>query len=176
VVAENTPPPTAVPPTATLEPPGPPPREKPSPPSPRAKPNRQAVSPELGPALAVVNDRGYDVPDTDSFDDSERLRVLIGVARDSPDEYDRRAFFFLGGRYLGTDTLNPSAQVTFEGQEGDTVYLGYELYRPEDSMDRPTGGKAIVRYQWQDEQGRLVPLDPIPPEERDAPLSRRAPE
>jgi hypothetical protein len=73
--------------------------------------------------------------------------------------------------YLGTDTLNPSAQVRLGWRDSDTVALQYQLYRPEDPMCCPTGGAALVRYHWNGQA--LEPLDPIPSDDSTAVLSRR---
>ncbi len=109
--------------------------------------------------------------DPSSYDESQTLRVLIGTATGSADGYNQRAFFFLGDSYLGTDTANPSAQIAFGGEDGNVVTIVYTLYRPGDPMSRPTGGKVGIQYQWNGT--RLVPLEPIPPDDPAVELSRR---
>ena len=118
-------------------------------------------------AVERVAQAGYTVSDTSSYDASQQLRVLIGSAG----PYNQKAFFFLGGDYLGTDTLAPSAQLAFGGEDGNVVTIVYTLYRPQDPMNAPTGGKVGIRYQWNGT--RLLPLDPIPPDDPAASLSRR---
>jgi hypothetical protein len=41
------------------------------------------------------------------------------------------------------------------------VALAYPLYRSGDPLSSPSGGQAVVRFQLDD--GKLTPLDPIPP-------------
>lgn len=170
--------PTAAP---TATPPPPAPTAKPAP-APTVQPAPAAPAPQppiaggtpsqaLQAAVARVAQAGYRVSDTSSYDASQSLRVLIGTAAGSADGYDQRAFFFLGDSYLGTDTASPSAQISFQGQDGNVVTIAYALYRPKDPMNKPRGGKVGVRYQWN--WTRLVPLDPIPPDDPKAELSRR---
>jgi hypothetical protein len=114
-------------------------------------------------AVAKLRDEGYRPDDASDYDSSATLRVLIGTRLDSGDGYAKRAFFFVGGRYIGTDTSEDSAQMRVENASDDTVTLAYALYGPDDALCCP-GGTATVRYQWNG--SRLVPLDPIPPRSR----------
>ncbi len=122
-------------------------------------------------AAATVEREGYEVVDFDSYDASSSLRVLIGVRKQSATSTAQKAFFFLGGDYLGTDTLSESAGIKYAGQEDTTVSLTYSLYRPDDPNCCPTGGEKTVRFHWSGK--RLVPLDQIPSDSLGAPLSRR---
>jgi len=55
--------------------------------------------------------------------------------------------------------------------QGDTeVALAYPLYRSSDPLCCPGGGTAIVHFQLNN--GRLVPLQPIPPTSSKTALSR----
>lgn len=130
-------------------------------------------SPTIAPiaeALRLVADQGYVVTDPNTYDPRLSLRVLLGRQRDS--STDHRAFFFLGDRYLGTDTLQPSAApLALVSQDGTTIVLRYLLFRPTDPDCCPSGGSTTVRFYWGGE--RLVPLDPIPSDDRRAALSRR---
>ena len=110
-------------------------------------------------AQARVSAEGYNVDDPGAYDSSHTLRVLVGTKKASGDGYAKRAFFFVGGRYIGTDTSDDSAGVRVEGSDNTTVTLAYALYGPNDALCCP-GGTALVRYQWNG--SRLVPLDPIP--------------
>ncbi|HWY17172.1 MAG TPA: LppP/LprE family lipoprotein [Solirubrobacteraceae bacterium] len=112
-------------------------------------------------ALAVVRAHGYTASDTADYHPSQTLRVLVGTGSHSNDGYDKQAFFFLDGRYLGTDSSRPSAQLGVVSQSDTEVTLVYKLYRPSDPLCCPGGGQARVRFQLNN--GRLVPLDPIPP-------------
>lgn len=186
---------TPLPPTATRQPPtptaapaaSPTARPVPSPtqtPQPAATPVLAPTAPPATPrpvprppsvalmsALARVAQEGYVVSDPSSYDESQQLRALIGTAAGSTDGRNQKAFFFLGDTYLGTDTSNPSAQIAFGGEDGNVVTIVYTLYRPQDPMNAPTGGKVGIQYQWNG--SRLVPLEPIPPDDPSAPLSRR---
>jgi hypothetical protein len=112
-------------------------------------------------ALAVVRAHGYTASDPSDYRPNQTLRVLVGTGSHSNDGYDKQAFFFVDGRYLGTDSSRPSAQLSVVSQSDTAVTLAYRLYRPKDPLCCPGGGEAHVRFQLNN--GRLVPLDPIPP-------------
>lgn len=114
-------------------------------------------------AVAKVWAQGYRPDDASEYDSSHTLRVLVATRANSGDGYAKRAFFFVGGRYLGTDTSDDSAQIRVENQSDTTVTLAYALYGRNDALCCP-GGTATVRYQWNG--SRLAPLDPIPPRSR----------
>ena len=114
-------------------------------------------------AVAKLRAEGYRADDPADYDAGATLRVLVGTRLDSGDGYAKRAFFFVGGRYIGTDTSDDSANIRVEDTGGDTVTLAYALYGPNDALCCP-GGTATVRYRWNG--SRLVPLDPIPPRSR----------
>jgi hypothetical protein len=110
------------------------------------------------------------VPDRSSYDANATLRVLLGARNGANNDY--RAFFFLNERYLGTDTLEPSASpLAVVSVEDTLVALRYALYRPADPDCCPAAGSVVVQFQWNGE--RLVPLDTIPATDRSAPTSRR---
>jgi hypothetical protein len=115
----------------------------------------------LAAALAVVRAHGYTASETSDYHPNQTLRVLIGTGSHSNDGYDKQAFFFIDGHYLGTDSSRPSAQISVVSQSDTEVTLAYQLYRPNDPLCCPGGGTARVRFQLNN--GRLVPLDPIPP-------------
>jgi hypothetical protein len=112
-------------------------------------------------ALAVVRAHGYTANDTSDYHPNQTLRVLVATGTGSNDGYNKQAFFFLDGHYLGTDAGRPSAQISVVSQSDTEVTLAYQLYRPKDPLCCPGGGEAHVRFQLNN--GRLVPLDPIPP-------------
>jgi hypothetical protein len=111
-------------------------------------------------AAAIVRKKGYR-PDLRTWDSTFRLNVLIGTYATSADGYNKRAFFFVGRRYLGTDASLPSAQVQEVWRDDKTIALLYILYRNSDPLCCPTGGGAIVRFSWNGK--RLRALDRIPP-------------
>ncbi len=112
-------------------------------------------------ALALVRAHGYTASDTSDYHPDQTLRVLVGTGSHSNDGYDKQAFFFVDGRYLGTDASRPSAQLSVVSQSDTEVTLAYRLYHPNDPLCCPGGGEVHVRFQLNN--GRLTPLDPIPP-------------
>jgi len=136
-----------------------------------AEKEKAATAEGLAAALAVVRAHGYVAKDTSDYHPSQTLRVLIGTGASSNDGYDKQAFFFVDGRYIGTDSSRPSAQVSVVSQSDTEVTLSYALYRPHDPLCCPGGGQAKVRFQLNN--GRLQPLDPIPPVSSTAGLSRQ---
>lgn len=125
----------------------------------------------LAGALAVVRAHGYTAGDSGDYHSSQTLRVLVGTRTGSSDGYDQQAFFFVGGRYIGTDSSRPSAQVKVVAQNDTEVTLAYSLYRSSDPLCCPGGGQAKVRFQLNN--GRLQPLSPIPPVSSTTGLSRQ---
>jgi hypothetical protein len=111
-------------------------------------------------AIAKVRALGYVPDDPSQWNETQTLRVLVGTRKGSGDGYAKRAFFFVGRRYIGTDTSGDSAGVRVDGQSDTTITLAYALYGPHDALCCP-GGTGVVRYQWNG--SKLVPLDPIPP-------------
>jgi hypothetical protein len=122
-------------------------------------------------ATAVVRAKGYTPNDTSDYHPDQALRVLVGTRTGSGDGYGQQAFFFLNGRYIGTDAKAPSASVRVVGQSDTEVTLAYPLYRKSDPLSSPSGGTARVRFQLNN--GKLVPLDPIPPASSATGLSRQ---
>ena len=114
---------------------------------------------DLRTAVSLVKKKG-NRPDTSTWDGSFRLNALIGTLAQS-DGYNRRAFFFLGRRYLGTDASAPSAGVAQLWRDDRTIALLYVLYRANEPLCCPTGGGKIVRFRWTGT--RIVALDRIPP-------------
>jgi hypothetical protein len=121
-------------------------------------------------AAAVLRAHGFKADKLSEYHADQTLRVLIGTRTPTGDGYGQRAFFFLGGRYLGTDTKEPSASLRIVSQSDTEIVLAYPLYRHQDPLCCPGGGQAIVHFQLND--GKLVPLQPIPPESSKTGLSR----
>jgi hypothetical protein len=122
-------------------------------------------------AIAVVRAHGYTANHMSDYHPSQTLRVLIGTGASSNDGHDRRAFFFVDGRYIGTDSSQPSAMVGVVAQSDTEVTLAYSLYRSGDPLCCPGGGQARVRFVLNN--GRLTPLDAIPPVNSTTGLSRQ---
>ncbi len=122
-------------------------------------------------ALATVKAHGYTADEPSQYRSNQTLRVLIGTRTGSSDGHGQQAFFFVNGRYIGTDTSAASATVKLVRQSDTEVTLAYPLYRTHDSLCCPGGGEANVRFQLNN--GKLVPLDPIPPASSSTGLSRQ---
>jgi hypothetical protein len=118
-----------------------------------------------------VRAHGYTPNDTSQYHSDQALRVLVGTRPGSADGYGQQAFFFVNGRYLGTDTKLPSATVKVLGQADTEVTLGYQLYRKGDALANPSGGEARVTFQLNN--GKLVALQKIPPAASNTGLSRQ---
>jgi hypothetical protein len=133
---------------------------------------RESTSAEgLGTALATIKAHGFTADDTSDYHPEQTLRVLVGTRTGSGDGYEQQAFFFVDGRYIGTDASEPSASVRVVGQSDTEVTLAYPLYRAHDPLCCPGGGQATVHFQLNN--GRLVPLNPIPPASSQQGLSRQ---
>jgi hypothetical protein len=122
-------------------------------------------------AAAVVRAHGYTPNDAAQYHSDQTLRVLVGTRTGSADGYAQQAFFFVDGRYLGTDTKLPSATIKVIGQADTEVTLGYALYRKGDALVNPSGGEAHVTFQLNN--GKLVALQKIPPAASNTGLSRQ---
>src|SRR5271166_2026816 len=112
-------------------------------------------------AAAAMRANGYTPNDTAEYHPDQTLRVLVGTRTGSGDGHGQRAFFFLDGRYLGTDSKEPSAQLKVISQGDTEVAIAYPLYRSSDPLCCPGGGQRIVHFALNN--GKLTALDPIPP-------------
>jgi LppP/LprE lipoprotein len=121
-------------------------------------------------AAALVRARGYTPVDTAEYHSDQTLRVLVGTKTGSGDGTGQQAFFFLDGRYLGTDTKEPSAHLKVVSQGDTEVAIAYPLYRSGDPLCCPGGGQKVVHFALND--GKLAALDPIPPANSSTGLSR----
>jgi hypothetical protein len=124
----------------------------------------------LGAATAVMRARGFTPTNTTDYHAQQALEVLVGMHIGSGDGYGQQAFFFVNGRYIGTDASRPSATLRVVSQGDTEVTLAYPLYRAHDPLCCPSGGQAQVRFQLNN--GKLSALDPIPPLSSATGLSR----
>jgi LppP/LprE lipoprotein len=125
----------------------------------------------LSAATAVLEEKGFTPTDTSDYHPSQTLGVLVGSRSGSGAGSDQQAFFFVNGRYVGTDTSEPSAHASVVEQGDTEVTLAYALYKKTDPLCCPSGGQATVRFELND--GTLTPLDPIPPVTSSTGPSRR---
>jgi hypothetical protein len=112
-------------------------------------------------AAAVVKAKGYTPNSSAEYHANQTLRVLVGTRTGSGDGYGQQAFFFLGGRYLGTDAKEPSAKLRVVSQGDTEVAIAYPLYRHADPLCCPGGGTKVVHFALNN--GKLTALDTIPP-------------
>jgi hypothetical protein len=121
-------------------------------------------------AVTTVESQGYTPTDTADYHPEQTLRVLTASRNGSGGSYQQHAFFFVDGRYIGTDASQPSGSLKIVSQTATSVTLAYSLYRSGDSPCCPGGGQSTVRFQLDD--GHLQALDPIPPASSTSGLSR----
>jgi hypothetical protein len=122
-------------------------------------------------AAAVVHAHGYTANDSSQYHPKQTLGVLVGTRSGSGDGYGQQAFFFVNGRYLGTDSSQPSATLRVVSQSDTQITLAYPLYKSHDALCCPSGGEARVTFQLND--GKLTPMQPIPPSTSGGGLSRQ---
>jgi hypothetical protein len=131
----------------------------------------EATGAEAAAAVALVKEQGYTPNNVAEYHPNQTLRVLLGTRTGSADGYEQRAFFFLDGKYIGTDASQPSASIRVLSQSDTEVVLAYALYRTHDPLCCPSGGQAAVHFQLND--GKLTPVQPIPPASFATGLSRQ---
>ena len=113
----------------------------------------------------VVEERGYDPTELESWRADHTLRVMFGEPLDGPED-TLRAFFFVAGANVGTDAPDASGDVRIVRASNTQVTLRYRLYQPGDDADEPTGETRRVRFRW--DGASLQTLDAVPtaPERR----------
>lgn len=121
-------------------------------------------------AVATVRSHGFTPVDPSEYHPGQTLRVLVATRTGSGDGYGQQAFFFVDGRYLGTDAKEPSAKLKVVSQGDTEVAIAYPLYRRNDPLCCPGGGQRVVHFVL--DNGKLQALDPIPPASGYANLSR----
>ena len=120
---------------------------------------RAASSPALRNAVALVRSKGYTPEDTRQYKPWATLRVLVASATGSATGHNKRAFFFVGRRYIGTATDDARGYLDYVGQTSTRVRLRFGVYGKGSADCCPTS-KKVVRFLWNGK--RLVPLDRIP--------------
>ncbi len=113
-------------------------------------------------AVATLEGQGYAPTEPAQFHPSQTLEAMVGRKQSQAEgQPQERAFFFLNGKYLGTDASVPSAAISIVSEADTEVTLGYALYSRHGSQWQPTGGRAKVTFQLNN--GKLVALQSIPP-------------
>lgn len=134
-------------------------------------PSDSTTSQDAAAAVAVVHAHGYTARESSQYHPNQTLGVLVGTRSGIGDGYRQQAFFFVNGRYLGTDSSQPSATLHVVSQSDTQVTLAYPLYKSHDALCCPSGGEARVTFQLNN--GKLTPLQPIPPATSTGGLSRQ---
>jgi hypothetical protein len=122
-------------------------------------------------AEAVLDRRGFATLTERDFRPDQTLKVLVGVRRNAPEGRAQQAFFFVGNRFIGTDTSDTSGSISVTDQQDDRITLTYGLYSTKDALANPTDGEASVSYRWTG--AKLVPMGSIPPSSTQVAGSRR---
>jgi len=110
-----------------------------------------ATAEGLSGAEAILSAKGFTTNAASDYHSNQTLRVLVGTRTGSAEGNGQQAFFFVDGRYIGTDAKQPSAQIHVVSQGDTEVTLAYAL---------SSGGQTTVRFQLNN--GKLVPLEAIP--------------
>lgn len=98
-------------------------------------------------AVAAMSTQGWVPVRLSDYDPRHELRVLIGH-QNGVTGGPRRAFFFAGGNYVGTDSTAPSTGLKVSGSGDKWVTLAYGVYSTGDKPCCPSGGRTKVRYEW----------------------------
>ncbi|MFD1676781.1 LppP/LprE family lipoprotein [Alicyclobacillus fodiniaquatilis] len=113
--------------------------------------------------IALIKNKGYSVSGTTpnatvKTSSGATLSAWIGIT--GGDGYNQFVFFFLNGKYLGTDTAKPSVAITSAKAAGDSIAVTYPVYKNNDSFANPTGAPVTITYTWNG--SKLVPNKPYP--------------
>ena len=131
----------------------------------RARPRRPRLTPaqraSRDAAVKQMRSQGFEPVALADYHPRQNLRVLVGRPKAATGIRGRRAFFFVRSDYIGTDAASPSLRVRVARQRQNQITLAYRLFAPGDKPCCPTAGTSRVRYTMS--EGRLVPLDAIPP-------------
>ena len=128
----------------------------------------------LSAASATVRAKGFTPNDTSDYHSDQALRVLVGTRTGSGDGYGQQAFFFVNGRYIGTDTKDTSATVKVrltERHRSDARLSAVSQQRPAEQPKRRRSARDVRAEQRQahaagQDPAGVVLLRPQPPVER----------
>ncbi|QQE79866.1 LppP/LprE family lipoprotein [Alicyclobacillus sp. SO9] len=117
--------------------------------------------------IALMKKKGYSVKANKATPNASvktasgsTLTAWIAIAAKSQDGYNQLVFFFLNGKYLGTDTAKPSISITSAKAVGHGIAVTYPVYNKNDSFANPTGTPVTITYTWKN--SKLVPNKPYP--------------
>ena len=105
----------------------------------------------LAGAEAALRAHGYTPVETATYKPQQTLRVLVGSSSSG-----EHAFFFVGNRYIGTDSKTASTQIAVTSEREGAVTVRYTLY----SQGKPAGSSSVT---FQLENGSLQAQQAIPP-------------
>jgi hypothetical protein len=114
-------------------------------------------------AVTTLSGLGYRPVTLKTYNPDHVLRVLIGKG-----DGGQRAFFFVGGRYLGNDATDDSGSIAIARAGNRSVSLAYRTFKTGDKSCCPSGAKVRVLFRWDGKT--LSPQTAIPPS-----AARRAP-
>lgn len=83
------------------------------------------------------------------------LYAWSGVCSGSADGYCQKVFFFIGTRYLGTDTARSSILTAVRAAGPQNIDVTYPNYAPQDPLCCPSGTPVTITYHWNGT--RLIP-------------------
>jgi hypothetical protein len=109
-------------------------------------------------AIGLMRRQGYLPTRAADYDPTHELRVLIGYRNGDP-LGPRRAFFFVGKRYIGNDSVGGSSKVVVGKSGKRWVRLAYGVYAPGAKPCCPAS-TARVRFEWSG--SALVPQGTVP--------------
>jgi hypothetical protein len=95
-------------------------------------------------AVSTLQTQGYLPMRVKDYDPTHELRVLVGYRNGDPLS-PRRAFFFVGDRFIGNDSVSGSSQVKLVKSGNTWVTLSYGIYAPGGKV--PTATQRI-RFDW----------------------------
>src|SRR4029077_3281949 len=110
--------------------------------------------------------KGWTPTVTFGYSPKRTLSVILG----SKSTYVMQAFFFVNGKYIGTDTSDPSAGISLNDQDDTSATLVYSVYDPGTPLNKPD---ALIPVKFALDNGKLVPADTIPDSDPKVPVSRR---
>lgn len=103
--------------------------------------------------IACIKNKGYSVSGTTptatvKTTSGDTLTAWITTATQSQDGHNHLVFFFLNGKYIGTDTTKPSLEITSAKAAGNGIAVTYPVYKKSDSFANPTGTSVTITYTW----------------------------
>ncbi|MFD1676800.1 LppP/LprE family lipoprotein [Alicyclobacillus fodiniaquatilis] len=125
--------------------------------------NRTASQSNYTSEIALIKGKGYSVNGTTpnamvKTSSGATLSAWMGVS--GTDGYNQFIFFFLNGKYLGTDTAKPSVEITSVKAAENGIAVTYPVYKKNDSFANPTGAPVTITYTWNG--SKVVPNKPYP--------------